>query len=430
MQNRFAHLAIAVFLLCAAGAGAQGSSVPAPVPSAQPAPAPASPEKAPRRMLFSMEKGTFSGYSDDEMVVLKRSFLTALADAEGAPVPIDYGSRGFPGSQNDRNKAARDAGADCWLVLKIGGFRGSPSISVLSYDLLYNIKSLDFSVSHPEAFSMLDIFRERWDDVVRPIVKKYPPLVSHAYSRGPPAPVTLTIHGAPGTEITGLPSGRLVIGSDGSASVDLPSPAPYSFRAAAAGYVPSTTRMYLDGQTEITLDQARSPWLRLDAAFLDGFFPGASANFSIPSLPLFARVGFTTFRVGIAVNNKDQVLASIPLSQVTFHLGFYVSPEDRSTRLYVGAGALLRISLPPGSQTFTVDKLLPWGVQAIAGVEFPVSGKLRAFVEYSPSFYFTPDPDLFKVSFGKDSGTFPYITVPPTGAIDLFEARLGFRWVL
>lgn len=435
MRKRFACLAIVLFLVCAGSAGGQDSSAqapsaPAPAATAQPAPAPAAAEAAPRRMLFAMEKGTFSGYSDNEMVVLKRSFLTALADAEGAPVPIDYGSRGFPGSLNDRNKAAREAGADSWLILKISGFRGSPSLNVVSYDLLYNITSLDFTVSHPEAFSMIDIFRERWDDVVRPILKKYPPLVSHAYSRGPPAPVTLTIHGAPGTEITGLPTGRLVIGQDGSASVDLPSPAPYSFRAAAAGYIPGTTRMYLDGQTEITLDQVRSPWLRLDAAFLDGFFPGASANFSIPSLPFFARLGFATFRVGIAVNNKDQILASIPLSQLTFHLGYYISPEDRATRLYVGAGPLLRISLPPGSQTFVVDRLLPWGVQALAGVEFPVSGRLHGFVEYSPSFYVTPEPAMFKASFGADSGTFPYIAVPPWGAIDLFEARLGIRWIL
>ncbi|HVP19898.1 MAG TPA: hypothetical protein VMU36_12975, partial [Spirochaetia bacterium] len=65
------------------------------------------PDKAPRRILFVMEKGgLFSGYSDDEMIILKRSFLTALADAEDAPTPIDWGSKPFPGSETDRNKVA------------------------------------------------------------------------------------------------------------------------------------------------------------------------------------------------------------------------------------------------------------------------------------------------------------------------------------
>ena len=270
-------------------------------------------DKAPRRILVVMEKSLLSGYSDDEMTVLKRSFLTALSEADGAPTAIDYGAKPFPSSVTDRNKATREAGADCWLVLRMSGLRGLPSINVVSFDLLYNMKTLDFTASRSEGFSMLDIYRERWDEVVSPLVKKYPPLVSHAYSRGPPAPVTLTIRAVPGTTITGLAAQQLTVGGDGTVSIELASPAPYSFRAAARGYVPSQTSIYLDGQTELTLKQSPSPWLRLDAAFVDGLFPGGSASFSIPSLPLFARVGFTTFRAGIAFNNQDQVFTSLPL---------------------------------------------------------------------------------------------------------------------
>ena len=385
-------------------------------------------EKAPRRILFAMEKGLLSGYSDDEMIVLKRSFLTALSEADGAPTAIDYGAKPLPSSVTDRNRAAREAGADCWLSLKVSGLRGSPSLNVVSFDLLYNIKTLDFTASRSEGFSMLDIYRERWDDVVSPLLKKYPPLVSHAYSRGPPAPVTLTIRGVPGTTITGLSSQALTVGSDGTVSIELASPAPYSLRAVARGYVPSRTSIYLDGQTELTLQQSPSPWLRLDAAFLDGLYPGVSATFSIPSIPVFARVGFTTFRVGIAIN-KDQTFESLRLSQLTLLLGFYRSPEDSAIRSYFGAGPLLRISLPP-SGTFTVDGLLPFGVQVVAGVEFPVAGRLRAFVEYSPTGYYTPEPMLFKSSFGHDMGTFPFINFPPFWALNPFEVRFGVRWSL
>jgi hypothetical protein len=393
-----------------------------------PAPADTAAEKAPRRILFSIEKGLFAGYSDDEMVILKRSFLTALSDADGAPTAIDYGSKPFPSSIEDRNKAARAAGADCWLSMRISGLRGSPSIRVVAFDLLYNITSLDFTASRPEGFSMLELFRERWEDVVPPVVKKYPPLVSHAYSRGPLGEVTLTIRAVPGTTITGLMPQALTVGADGTASVTLVSPAPYSFRAAARGYIPSQTSIYLDGQTELTVQQAQSPWLRLDATFSDGFFPGVSANFSIPSFPAFARLGLTTFRAGLAIN-QDQALAGIPLSQLFLLLGLYLSPEDRATRFYVGAGPLLRFSIPDGG-SLTVDTLLPFGVQLVVGAEFPLAGKLRAFVEYTPTGYATPEPALFVYSFGSDGGTNQYINFPPVWALNLFEMRVGVRWSL
>jgi hypothetical protein len=375
-----------------------------------------------------MEKGLISGYSDDEMTVLKRSFMTALSEVDGAPTAIDYGAKPFPASLADRNKAAREAGADCWLSMKVSGLRGSPSINVVSWDLLYNVKSLDFTASRSEGFSMLDLFRERWEDVVPAVVKKYPALASHAYSRGPPGMVTLTIRAVPGTTITGLSPKAVTVGADGTASVELASPAPYSIRAAAKGYVPSQTSIYLDGGTEITLEQTRSSWLRLDATLTDGFFPGVSANFSIPSIPAFARLGFTTFRAGLAIN-QDQALVSIPLSQVVLLLGVYLSPEDSAIRYYAGAGPLLRVSLPAGG-SLAVDSLLPFGVQVVAGVEFPVTARLRAFVEYTPTGYRTPEPAIFVYSFSSDSGTFPYINFPPTWALNPFEIRIGVRWAL
>ena len=384
--------------------------------------------KAPRRILFGIEKGLLGGYSDDEMVVLKRSFLTALSEADDAPTPIDYGSKAFPSSLADRNKAARGAGADCWLVMKIAGSRGSPSINVVAFDLLYNITSLDFTVSRSEGFSMLEVYRERWDDVIQPVLKKFPPLASNAYSRGPPGAVTLTIHAVPGTTVTGLSPRAVKVGADGTADVQLASPAPYSLRAVAGGYVPNLMSFYLDGPTELTLQQAPSPWLKLDGAFLDGFFPGVAATFALPAFPVFARLGLTTFRAGVAVGS-DQFTVSLPLSQLTLLLGLYISPEDRPTRFYVGAGPLLRISLPPGG-ALTIDQLLPFGIQVVGGIEFPLAGKLRSFIEYAPTGYYTPQPLLFQYSLANNGGTFPFINFPPTFAINILELRIGLRYSL
>jgi len=279
----------------------------------------------------------------------------------------------------------------------------------------------------------MDIFRERWDDIVPLLAKKYPALGPLAYSRGAPATITVTLRAHPGTVITGVSPKPLTAGPDGTVSVELPSPAPYSLRATLIGYVPTRMAFYLDGESEIRVDQVRSPWLYLDGAFLDGFFPGVSATYAVPIFPGFVRLGFTSFRVGLALN-QDKPLASLPLSQITLLLGWYVSPEDRPIRFYVGAGPLLRVTLPPQG-SFTIDHLLPWGVQLVAGWEFPFAGKLHAFIECAPTFYSTPEPKLFVDSFGSNNGspnnnTLPYLNFPPSFALDPFEVRVGLRWML
>jgi hypothetical protein len=395
--------------------------------------APAPDQNAPRRILVAVEKGWIAGYSSEEMTILQRSFMTALSEAEGGPSPVSYGfSKGFPGSVKDRNKAARDAGADCWVLLMLSGFKGSPSIRVVSYDLIYDTLTFDFSTSRHEAFPIMDISRERWDDIVPLLAKKYPALGPLAYSRGPPTSVTVTLRAHPGTQITGLTPKPITAGPDGTASVDLPSPAPYSLRATLVGYVPAQMTFYLDGQSEIRVDQVKSPWLYLDGAFLDGFFPGVSATYAVPTFPGFVRVGFTSFRAGLAVTS-DQPLASLPLSQITLLFGWYISPQDRPRRFYVGAGPLLRVTLPPEGK-FTVDHLLPWGVQLVAGWEFPFAGRLHAFIEYAPTLYSTPEPKIFVDSFGSNNGspnmTLPYVNFPPSFALNPFEVRFGLRWML
>ncbi len=431
MRSLAAPLALALLIAAFAAvtpASAQDQSGQAPSAAPRLAGAEPPPDKAPRRLLFVMQSGLVTGYSADQLIVLRRSFLTALADQDDAPTPIDFGSKSFPSSLADRNKTARQAGADCWLLVRVSGLGGSPSISVLSYDLLYNLSTLDFTAHRSEGFSMVDVYRERWDDVIPAVLKKYPPLIARSYSRGPPAPVTLTIHGVPGTIITGLSPKPVAVNAAGTLTIQLPSPAPYSLRAAASGYVPTRTSLYLDGETQLTLDQARSPWLSLDGAFLDGFFPGIAATFSLPSLPFFARLGFASFRAGIAVN-QDQVTASLPLSQLTLLLGVYLSPQDNSLRWYAGAGPLLRVSLPAGG-SLTIDQLIPFGVQIVGGLELPLVGKLKTFLEYAPTLYYTPQPAVFQASFGTGNGTFPYVSLPPREAIDLLEVRIGLRWSL
>ena len=102
-------------------------------------------QPAPRRILVSFQKAFLSGYSDEEIGVLKQAFLLVLSQADGAPSPVDYGQRAFPSRSAARDKAARDLGADCWLLATFEGSRARPRIHVLSHDLLYTT-SMDFTV--------------------------------------------------------------------------------------------------------------------------------------------------------------------------------------------------------------------------------------------------------------------------------------------
>jgi hypothetical protein len=236
------------------------------------------------------------------------------------------------------------------------------------------------------------------------------------------------IRALPGTVITGLTPQPLTVGPDGTASVELAAPAPYSLRAALGGYIPSHMTFYYQGEPEITLKQTRSPWLFIDAAFLDGFYPGVAATVATSPFPGFLRVGFTSFRIGLAVNGGDSIFSSLPLSQVTALAGIYLSPEDSPTRLYIGAGPLLRLSLPPDG-SLVVDEMLPWGVQVVAGLELAMLPTLRFVLEYSPTVYATPQPTLFQNYFGGGS-TFPFVTFPPSFALNALELRMGLRLAL
>jgi hypothetical protein len=386
----------------------------------------ASPETAtPRRILVAVEKGPLAEFSDDDLGILARSFLTTLSSAEGAPSALSFGRGRFPSLPADREKAARDRGADAWLFLSISGSEARPILRVSSYDMIYQVATLSFTIRRRDPLPIMDIDRELWSDVVPRVVAAYPAIQPAAYDRGPTTAVPVIIRARPGTIVSGLTQKPIEIGRDGTASVQIPSPSPYSLRATLAGYVPTAESIYFNGQPEILIPQTRSPWLLLDFALLDGFYPGVSGTLASSPFPGFVRLGFTTFRAGLALN-QDQILSSLALSQLTAHVGLYFSPEDKQVRWYAGAGGLLRVTLTP-ARVLILDVFMPWGVQAIAGAEIAFTPHIRTYVELAPTLYKISSVGLYTAYTRNFS--FPFIPIETIGALDPVEVRLGLRWV-
>ena len=380
----------------------------------------------PRRVLIAVEKDRWAGFSNDDLGILERSFLTTWSGTEGAPSALAFGSGQFPAKPADREKAARTRGADAWLLLVIAGSPSHPTLNVSSWDLLYQVAPVSLTARRRDPFPMMDIDRELWGDIIPRVVAAWPPIPVTAYNRGTIAAVPVVVRALPGTVVSGLTPKPVVVGRDGTAALQIPSPSPYSYRATLGGYVPEAQSLYYNGEAEIVIHQTRSPWLLLDLALLDGFYPGVSGTFAASPFPGFLRLGFTTFRAGIAVSQDSGILSSLPLSQLSLHAGLYLSPEDRAVRWYAGVGGLLRVSLPPGG-TITLYGFMPWGVQGIGGLEITFDPHLRTFIELAPSYYATPLSGLF-LAYYADSG-FPYIPLGTSGALDPVELRVGVRWV-
>jgi hypothetical protein len=358
---------------------------------------------------------------------LEKSLLMAIRSSGEGPLVVDNGGRRFPGSLAERNAAALRTGADAWIRVEIAGTQDAPLLLVLSYDVVYKRFVINRSLRRDAPFSLMDLPRETWDDLVPLVVQGYPPVPPDDLATGPPASAALTVRALPGTRITGLTAAPLTVGESGEAVVELPSPASYSFRASLPGRFPSSRSIYLDGQTEVTLVQEKSPRVSLDLTLSDGFYPGASVALLMSPLPIFVRLAVTSFRVGLTPFSDQGLFTSLPLSRTAILLGYSFGEEDSYWRFTTAVGPVIRLTWPPGG-SLTQDALAPLGLQFAAGVDIPLGPAARFFLEYTPTLYATPYPKLFKASFAKSEP--PGYAFFSSSALSTLSFRYGVRWLL
>ncbi|WP_455382101.1 hypothetical protein, partial [Salinispira pacifica] len=202
----------------------------------------------------------------------------------------------------------------------------------------------------------------------------------------------------------GQPAGS---GTIRSATVQLPAPGAYRFRASLPGYYPAEAGVTVDQDpVTVPLSLHRKSSFMFDFTLTDLSFPALSAAYQILPESLYARVTFETYLLGIIPlgstgsdydrnGNNRPFFLSLGSSQLLLSVGTYLFPQHGFWgvfRPYINAGAFVRLVSMPGY--WGIDPQIPWGAEVDVGFELLPESPLRGIIAFSPRLYRAPDTAL------------------------------------
>jgi hypothetical protein len=377
-----------------------------------------------RRILLSMARLPGSSFTPGDAVMISRSLLQRLQEAGAEFVVVESSSETGGQSLEQLGSSARSAGADGWLQVTLSGGWGSAKLGIRSYDLISGSMVAELNQERNGWAAPAGLAREGWEDVVKAVAGKFPPVEGTAPVDASIPEARLTITALPGSVVTGLGKEPLRIESDGSASRVLPALRQYELRTSLAGFTPVTQRLFLSADREVRVEQTKESRWAMELSLLDGRAPGFDVSMAFPAQSLFLRLGFTTYAAALALSSTD-TFVSEPLTNLGLQAGLYLRPSDRLLRFYAGLGAFLRIVHATGT-ALTLDPVSPFALHAVLGTELRLSPNGRLYLEYTPTFFQTTLPDQFRASLGPD--TVPGWIFGPAEAFSMFSFRIGYRW--
>ena len=380
-----------------------------------------------RRLMLAVTRPQGSQFTPGDALMILRSLHQHLQDGDGQVVVVEIPEMSSPATPEKMGAAARDAGADSWILLTLDGQWTSARLRIRSDDLLSNSTVADFSATRATWISPASLPTESWADAVEAVAGKFPMVESPAAPGADERLARLTITALPGSVITGLGAAPIRIDANGSAFRMLPAAREYSLRTSLPGYMVAAQRIFLSGDRELAVVQQKSSRWGLDVSLSDSRAPGMDFTMAFPTLPLFVRLGVTTYALALDLS-QTEVFLSDPLTNLELRAGIYLSPDDRFFRFYVGLGGFARIVHAAG--TFPVfDPVAPLGFMLLAGTEVPVSARGRLYFEYTPSIYLTSVPDALRASLGPDNSPPGWLFAFSEG-FNLLSFRVGYRWPL
>lgn len=377
----------------------------------------------PRRLLLYVAPAPASAFTPADALMIARSLHQRLQEAVPDVVFVEPAAGAVSPKQEELNAVAEQAGADSWMQLSMEGDWASARVRVRAFDLLLRTAVADLTAARASWGSPGGLSQETWSDVAQAIAGKFPMLESAVPASGRPQLVRLIIKALPGSVVTGLGAPPLKISADGTAFRMMPPMKEYFFRTELAGYVPVSTRIYLATDREIEVRQTSPSTWGLEGSLADSRAPGFDVSVYFPS-SIFARFGFSTYALGLALNSTG-ILLDMPLTNLVLQVGAYVSPEDRFFRFYLGLGGFVRLVHAPGTRP-VLDQLAPAGVRLILGAEAPLSDRAKLYFELTPTFYQTNMPDALRAALGQENA--PGWAFGPAEALNLLSFRVGYRW--
>jgi hypothetical protein len=142
----------------------------------------------------------------------------------------------------------------------------------------------------------------------------------------------------------------------------------------------------------------------------------------------YIKSGFTTHIFGFHFgtgNNDQSLFVSYPLTYLYTGFGTYLNPNYHVVRANLAALFFTRI-IHSSKYGISVDKLFPFGIQPVIGIEFFPDRKLCAFLEYAPYIYFSNDGELMKGAF-PDDYEFKTFIITERMLIEFMNFRIGLR---
>ncbi len=385
----------------------------------------------PRRVLLLVSQADGAGFDADGLSLVSRSILLGLQtdpDVQAAEaVIVDSAGQSVPGSDDARTEASRAGGADAWLWVEVSRTAEGTSLRVRSFDVARDRQTIDQTLPISVGLSPLDLPAADWTGVARLVARAYPPL--RADAEGPidaPASALLSIHARPGSLVKVGGGPAVTIGADGSASVTLAVPAEYSLRATAPGFSPATRQLFLTADREVTLRQDPGARWAVEASLADLAWPGLGLSWFIVPDSLLLGIDATTYLLGLALN-QEEVLLSLPLTNVILKIALYVAPSDSPFRPYTGLAVFLRVVHAP--IYLGLDPLSPVGGQLILGAEMGRTLRGGFFLEYLPTLYSTTVANLFRATLGVQNPPLWWY-FSSAFAVNFLAFSAGYRWTM
>ncbi len=378
---------------------------------------------SPRRMVVYFMPQPPAGFSERERILLYESLILSLSRASDDVLLLESPMRGGPPDIEDKNNLTLELTGDAWMTVSVSGSMESLSVSVETYDLVTR-EEFAGRFGPFEEVEYRDLERRFWEPL-----EELPGRLFHRVSNK----TKVTFTGVPGTKVYGFTEEAAVIDESGRLEFNLGNPSLFDYRAEIWNYYPVEGEFYLEQEpVEIDLAQEAGTRIGFDVYLYNLCFPSVNFIFYIVPNYFFVKAGITSYMIGLHLGSDSDestppVFPSIPLNDIGIQIGTYINKEDQFIRLYGGIGAFTRLIVPEGF--FGLDPLMPFGAYPIVGVEMSSLLKLRFFLEYTPTFYYSPRPDWFLASTNNDGDMGIFIPLE-VGAIDFLVFRVGVRILL